>query len=52
MNESEQCHLAGERYIIHVDDENRKGFNVLIHMEVCPDCYLKHHGLYEEEVIE
>lgn len=52
MNESEHCHLAGERYIIHVDDKNHEGFNVLLHMEVCPDCYLKHHGLYEEEVIE
>jgi len=52
MNESEQCHLAGERYIIHVDDEHSGGFYVLVHMEVCTDCYLKHHGLYEEEVIE
>ena len=45
MNESEQCHLAGERYIIHVGKDNE-------HMEVCTDCYLKHQGVYEEEVIE
>ena len=42
MGESEQCHLAGERYIIHDGDKN--------HMEICVDCYLKHHGVYEEVV--
>jgi hypothetical protein len=42
MNESEHCHLAGERYIIHVGQDNE-------HMNVCPDCYLKHHGVYEEQ---
>ena len=42
MNESEHCHLAGERYIIHVGQDNE-------HMEVCVNCYLKHHGVYEEQ---
>ncbi len=42
MNESEHCHLAGERYIIHVGQDNE-------HMEACTDCYLKHHGVYEEQ---
>jgi len=37
---SSDCHLPGERYIIHDGDKN--------HMEVCGDCYLKHHGIYEQ----
>ena len=37
MNESDECHLAGERHVIH-DPE---------HMEVCVDCYLKFHGVWE-----
>ena len=43
---SEQCHLAGERYIEHeLDDEGD-----LIHLELCADCYLKFHGVFEEVV--
>ena len=38
-----QCHLAGERYIEHELDSE----GVLIHLELCVDCYLKSHGVFE-----
>ena len=35
---------AGERYIIHT----AKAWQDRIHLEVCRDCYLKFHGVFEE----
>ena len=54
MNESKHCHLAGERHIIHTSHyrPHHSGHEIddnYFHSEVCPDCYLKHHGLYEEQ---
>tara|TARA_R110000824_G_scaffold101190_1_gene240342 strand:- start:42080 stop:42331 length:252 start_codon:yes stop_codon:yes gene_type:complete len=37
---------AGERYIIHSD--NTIPLPPATHLEVCADCYLKFHGVFEE----
>lgn len=37
---------AGERYIIHTD--HTIPLTVGTHLEVCGDCYLKFHGVFEE----
>ena len=47
MGISKWCHLAGERYIIHIVIDD-----LLTHKEVCTDCYMKHHGVYEEIEVE
>lgn len=47
MDMSEWCHFAGERHIIHEVNDN-----LLTHMEVCTDCYMKLEGVYEEIEVE
>lgn len=46
LGDSEQCHLAGSRYIIHSD--STLPMTTGTHLEVCEDCYLKFHGVFEE----
>lgn len=42
----EQCHLAGERYIVHELNDAEE----MTHFEICVDCYLRFHGVFEEVV--